>query len=85
MFKFVIYVPPDLVVALFQLLFPPGGGPQSSCTDVTITSDDGLEEEESFMLTLGSSDPARVMIGTPAITSVVITDTDGEYINIHWV
>ena len=73
------------MVVLSQLLFPPGGGPQASCTDVTITSNDGLEEEETVMLTLDSSDPTRIMIGTPATTSIVITDRDGEYISIHWV
>ena len=66
------------MVALSQLPFPPGEGPQTSCTDVTITNNDGLENEETFVLTLESSDPTRVIIGVPAITSIVITNTDGE-------
>lgn len=51
---------------------------QTSCTDVTIASDDGLEDEETFSLTLDSLEPAQIIIGVPAITTVVITDIDGK-------
>lgn len=71
---------PDLTVALLQLNFPPGEGPQTSCTEVTITSDDGLEDEETFRLTLESSDP-QIIIGSPAITDVVITDIESKVNN----
>ena len=69
-------------VALSLLPFSPGGGPQTSCTEVTIASNDGLEQEETFQLTLLSSDPTRIMIGVPSITSIVITNTDGEFIHV---
>lgn len=67
----------DLTVVLSQLTFIPDGGHQI-CTDVMIASNDGLEDEETFHLTLDSSDSDRIIVGPPATTSILITDTDGN-------
>lgn len=56
---------------------------------MVIASDDGLEDEETFSLTLGSSEPDQIIIGFPAITDVVIMDIDGKpyvvFSYIYWV
>lgn len=70
-------IPLDFSIADTQLTFSPGGGPQTECTDVTILSNDGLESEEFFILSLESEDPA-VNIGSMAVTRIIITNTDGN-------
>lgn len=72
--------PLDFSIADTRLIFSAGEGPQTNCTDVIITSDDGLESEESFTLLLESSDPA-VNSGPMAVTRIIITDADG---NVEW-
>ena len=61
-----------------QLIFPPVGGSQTICTDVAIASDDLLEAEESFCLTLTSLEP-NVIIGlNAAVTCIAIEDASGK-------
>ena len=59
------------------LTFPPATGLSSQCTEVTINSNDGLEDLETYRLTLESPDPSEIFIASPAITSVHIENTDG--------
>ena len=61
-----------------QLTFPPGVASQTRCTDVTIVSDGTLEDEETFCLTLVSSDP-DVTAGSTAVTCIVIADSTSKY------
>ena len=67
----------DFSVSSNQLTFPSGVASQTRCTDVTIVSDGRLEDEETFCLTLVSSDP-DVTAGSTAVTCIVITDTDSK-------
>ena len=62
-------------------MFPPGVESQTSCTNVTIVSDGRLEDEETFCLTLVSSDP-DVTVGPTVVTCIVITDIDGNTYNL---
>ena len=61
-----------------QLTFPPGVASQTRCTDVTIVSDGRLEDEETFCLTLVSSDP-DVTAGPTSVTCISTADNDGTY------
>ena len=67
----------DFTVDRSELMFPPGVASQTRCIDVTIVSDGRLEDEETFCLTLVSSDP-DVTAGSTAVTCIVITNIDGE-------
>ena len=60
-----------------QLTFPPGVESQTRCTNVTIVSDGRLEDEETFCLTLVSSDP-DVTAGSTAVTCIVISDSNSK-------
>ena len=51
---------------------------QTRCIDVTIVSDGRLEDEETFCLTLVSSDPDVTAGPTAAVTCIMITDTDSK-------
>ena len=68
----------DLSIEDMQLTFPPTGGSQTICTNVTIASDDLLEDEETFCLTLSSFEP-NVIIGLNAeVTCIVIEDANSK-------
>ena len=67
----------DFSIEDLQLTFPPGVASQTSCTDVTIVSDGRLEDEETFCLTLVSSDP-DVTAGSTAVTCIVIADSNSK-------
>lgn len=62
-----------------QLNFPSGRESQISCVTVTITSDDELEDEETFCLTLESSD-SDITIGPTAVTCLVIEDGNSKQV-----
>ena len=68
----------DLMLIPLILTFPPGVGLSSQCTEVTISSTDGLEDQETYSLTLESPDPAQIVIGSPGITYIHIENTDGN-------
>ena len=61
-----------------ELNFSPGGSLDIACTDVAIIIDNILEDSETFILTLESSNPSQIMIGSPSLTSIMITNTDSE-------
>ena len=67
----------DMNIDISRLTFPPGVESQTSCTNVTIVSDGRLEDEETFCLTLVSSDP-DVTVASSAVTCIVITDVDSK-------
>ena len=60
-----------------QLNFPSGEQPQTSCANVTISDDAVFENEETFCLTLESSDP-DITVGPAGVTCIVISDNDSE-------
>ena len=60
-----------------QLDFPASGQSQMSCADVTISEDAVFEDEETFCLTLESSDP-DITIGPAGDTCIVISDNDSK-------
>ena len=60
-----------------QLNFPSGGESQMSCADVMISDDLVFENEETFCLTLESSD-ADVTVGPSGVTCIVISDNDSK-------
>ena len=68
----------DFSVSSNQLTFPPGVASQTRCTDVTIVSDGRLEDEETFCLTLVSSDPDVTAGPTAAVTCIVIADSNSK-------
>ena len=61
-----------------ELNFSPGGSLDIACIDVDIITDNMLEVRETFFLTLESSNPSQIMIGSPSLTSIIITNTDSE-------
>ena len=70
----------DLIIQNTLLIFPPGVGPQEQCTDVTIVSDGLLESEETYCVSLDSSDP-DVTIGMVSMTCITIQDVDTVVVN----
>ena len=52
---------------------------QELCYPVTLIDDDVIEEEENFFIVITSSSQGTLR-GSPNITSVLITDNDGEKI-----
>ena len=69
----------DFSIQDSQLTFPPGVESQTRCIDVTIVSDGKLEDEETFCLTLVSSDPDVTAGPTAAVTCISTADNDGTY------
>ncbi len=49
----------------------------TKCVDISILDDDALEENQTFNMTLTTSDP-DVMLGTD-LTTIAIMDNDGWY------
>ena len=69
----------DLSIEDMQLTFPPVEGPQTICSDVTIASDDLLEDEEMFCLTLTSIELNVIIQLNAAVTCIVIEDASSKY------
>ena len=70
----------DFSIEPISLRFPPGEGPQEQCTDVTIVSDGLLEDEETYCVSLDSSDP-DITIGMVSVTCITIQDVDTVVVN----
>ena len=65
------------------LTFPSGAALSSQCTEVTITNNDGLEDRETYVLTLESPDPSEILTGSPNTTNVHIENTDGITVSFN--
>ena len=66
------------MIANTVLVFPPAGINQTQCTAVTIVSDATLENEETFCLSITSSD-SDVIVGASSMTTcIAIDDNDSE-------
>lgn len=72
----------DYVPFSFERTFVPSMTNETICVNVTIVDDDVLEDTESFLVTVTSSDSAY-LAGRPA--TVFIMDNDGNTDhNLYW-
>ena len=69
-----LYVLTDFSIGDMQLTFSAAIGPQTVCTEVSVASNDGLEDVEMFSVSLTSADP-DVTTGPP--TQLIISNFDG--------
>ncbi len=61
-----------------DLIFTSGSTDNATrCVDISILDDGALEGNQTFTVTLTTSDP-DVMLGTN-VTTITITDNDGQY------
>ena len=65
----------DFVAVNSTLTFAPSPAPAQQCVNINITDDARLENTESFLLVISSSDPDIIIVGN---SIVVITDNDSE-------
>ena len=60
-------------------------GQTTAAFNVPIKDDDIYEENETFMLTIDSSLPTGVTLGTPSEATVTIMNDDRELIQIYMI
>ena len=70
---------PDYGIEETQLAFLPSAEPQMSCTTVNATSDERLEDTETFAFALENPDEDVVIIGLSSVTTLTIMDETGEH------
>lgn len=70
----------DYLAVSTPLTFTPGSGSQQRCTDITIINDQVVESDETFLVTLDTSDVGdREHIDfNPFSATVVITNDDSK-------
>ena len=59
-------------------MFQPTSSNERQCSDIQISADDILENTESFLVILNTSD--RAVLLSPSTATVQINDTDRKYI-----
>ncbi len=65
----------DYVSGPSDVIFYSGSNNSTACVNITILDDNALELEQTFTVTLTTSDP-DVLLGSD-VTTVTITDNDG--------
>ena len=70
----------DFIAVNSTLTFAPSPAPAQQCVNINITDDARLENTESFLLVVSSSDPDIIVVGN---SIVVITDNDSEINTLH--
>ena len=68
----------DMEISPSTLTFSPGGSSDSVCAEVTLATDDRLEDMEIFGLFLTSPNASRILLGSPDTTFVHIINIDGN-------
>ena len=72
----------DYIAVSTPLTFTPGSGSQQQCTDITIINDEVVESDETFVVTLDTSDVSdreHVDFSPVSAATVVITNDDSKF------
>ena len=75
--NFSFSVLPDLNIQSPEISFHSGASPDMQCIQVSVVDDGILEDEETHCISLNGSYP--VVIGSPSMTCISITDTNSKY------
>lgn len=67
----------DYVSKMQELVFLPGQTTKN--IPISIKNDVTIEEAETFLVRLLTTNPGQIIIGAPSASTVVINDDDGEY------
>ena len=80
LFSYLLLAPIDYLRVLGEELrfLPNGANTSMMCVNITIMSDDVVENTETFLASLRTDD-TRVNLGQTPNTSVIITDNSSEF------
>lgn len=68
----------DFIAVSQVLVFPPGPPGSRQCVNVTIRDDQVLEDNETLLIELSSSD--ATVTTNLSLATIVITDDDSKYV-----